>query len=204
VEIPVLNAEDRTVFGKKSAKRVRKMGKVPGVLYDPNQNKLIGVDRKELDNIIAHYGINALVRLQFNNETVQSVIKEVQHDPVNRQIIHIDFKPVDENTKVRAHVPIKFIGISDVERIGGIVQRQRQEVEVECAADKIPKQITVSLKGLSIGQSVKVQDIEIAEELTLLTEPEEVLATLTAPVHYFVHEEKSEVASEEDNGEEDT
>jgi len=190
MEIPVLNVEYRADTGKNSAHRSRKRGNVPGVIYDPNQNKLIEVDKKELENILSRYGVNALVNIKLGNDTIKTIIKEVQHDPINSQVIHIDFKPVDDNTKVRTHVPIRFVGVNAAERTGGILQRHRQEVEIECAADRVPKYVNVDLSKLSLGQSIKVQDIEFAEELTLLTKPTEVIAALTPPVNFIVDDEE--------------
>lgn len=196
MEVPVLNATYRIGVGKNSAKRARNIGQVPGVIYDEALNKLIGIEQRELDTVLNQYGQNAVVEVKIGEDRIKSVIAEVQHDPINRQVVHIDFKPVNERSKVRAHIPVKFIGTEDAERIGGIIQKQKQEIEVECTADSVPKYITADLSQLNVGQSFKVQDIEIAEELTILTKPIEVLATLTAPANYSVTSEQGTAGNE--------
>ncbi|MDK2798457.1 MAG: large subunit ribosomal protein [Clostridiales bacterium] len=190
MEIPAVNVNYRIGVGKNSAHRTRENGQVPGVVYDANANKLIEIDKKTLESILTKYGENTLVNLQLGDETIKSMIMEVQHHPVNNQVIHVDFKPVQNDTRVRTHVPIRFIGTSEVKRNGAILQKQRQEIEVECVADKVPKYIEVDLSQLAVGQSFKVQDIEVAEELIVLTEPTEVLTTLTSASNY-VEPEKS-------------
>ncbi|MBZ4644848.1 MAG: large subunit ribosomal protein [Petroclostridium sp.] len=201
MEIPVLNANYRIGVGKNSARRSRNIGQIPGVVYDSDLNKLIGIDKKDLDSVLAHYGENALVNIQLGGDTIKSMIVEVQHHPVSRQVMHVDFKPVRDDTRVRAHIPIKFIGMAEVERSGGILQRQRQEIEVECAADRVPKFINIDLSRLAVGQSFKVLDIEIAEELSILTKPTEVIATLTA-ANNFVEPGNSVVANKAEEKEE--
>ncbi|NLY44045.1 MAG: 50S ribosomal protein L25 [Clostridiaceae bacterium] len=198
MDVPVLRVNYRIGSGKNSARRSRRAGQVPGVIYDAVKNKLISVEKKELDAILHDYGENALVNLELGDEHIKSIIAQVQRHPVSQQAIHVDFKPVQEDMRVRAHVPIRFIGVSEIERNGGIVQRQRQEIEVECSADRVPKYIPVDLGKLAVGQNLKVQDIEISEELSILTKPTEVIATLTLPSNYV--SQKS--IAVENNGEE--
>ena len=196
MEMPVLNASYRAQSGTNSAHRARNLGQVPGVIYDANLNKLIEVDKKELDTVIHHYGENAMVNVNIGEQSVKTMIKDIQYHPVNQQVIHIDFKPVSDSTRVRTRVPVRFIGVPEAERHGGIIQKQKQEIEVECVADKVPKFLNADLSQLEVGDNFKVQDMEFAEELTLLTKPNEVLALLI-PKSNYVEQESGEEAKEQ-------
>lgn len=194
MDMPVLNASYRAESGKNSAHRARNLGQVPGVIYDANLNKLIEVDKKELDTVIHNYGQNAMVFVNVGDQSLKTMIKEVQYHPVNQEVIHIDFKPVSDSTRVRTRVPVRFVGVPEAERHGGIIQKQKQEIEVECVADKVPKFLNADVSQLEVGGNFKVQDMEFAEELTLLTRPNEVLALLIPKTNY-VEQESGEAAT---------
>ncbi|MGE4282715.1 MAG: 50S ribosomal protein L25 [Clostridia bacterium] len=196
METPTLNAYDRMGMGKNSAHKVREMGQVPAIIYDIALNKMIAIEKKDLDAILIHYGENAIVNLQLGEESIKSIIKEVQYHPVTNQVIHVDLKPIQQDTRIRTHVPVHLVGNEYIDRSGGVLQKQRQEIEVECMADRIPKFINADISGLSVGQSFKVLDLEVAEELSILTKPNEVIVTLTA-ANNFGQTEENEAESVE-------
>lgn len=184
MKTPVIIANYRIGTGTGSAHRTRRIGQVPGIVYDNAANKIVCMNKKDLDLLIAANGINAVVDLQLGDSTIKAMIVDVQYHPVTKDVIHIDFKPVFSDSKVHTHVPIRFIGMEYAESNGGIVQKQKQSIEIRCSADKIPKFIPVDLNGLRPGQSFKVQDVEFAEEFTILDKPTEVLALITTPNNY--------------------
>lgn len=184
MQLPVLNANYRIGVGTGSAHRSRAKGQIPAVVYDIDANKIIEVDKKDLESLLTIYGNNALINVQLGENRIKCLIREVQYHPIHRNIIHVDFKPVNEDTRIHTRVPIRFTGVKESARTGGILQKQRQNIEVECLASSVPKYISADIGRLAIGESFSVQDIEIAEELTLLTRPDEVLVTLIAPKDY--------------------
>lgn len=199
MNIPAVNADYRIGVGSCSAGRSRRMGQIPAIIYDSQLNKMIEVNKKDLDSLLHTYGDNCVVNVRLGGDTIQSMIMEVQRHPISNEPIHIDFKPVSDTIKVHTRIPVRFIGLDQVKQSGGILQKQRQEIEVECMPQHVPKYITADLSNLTVGQSFTVQDIEIAEELTMLTKPTEVLATLTSPDNYVetattVHKEQEENA----------
>ncbi|WHH59107.1 50S ribosomal protein L25 [Petroclostridium sp. X23] len=201
METPTLNAYYRKGIGTNSAHRTRSIGQVPAVVYDATANKMIGIEKKDLDTLLTQHGDNAILNVQLGDETVRAMIKEVQYHPVTNQVIHVDLKPVEQDSKVRTHVPIRFIGTDYVERSNGILQKQKQEIEVECAADRVPKFINADLSKLAVGQSFKVLDLEVAEELSILTRPSEVLVTLTAANNFVEPAEGVANSVEKEKGE---
>ncbi len=190
MEIARLDVNNRNGVGKNDARRTRRIGYIPGVIYDISGNKLVEIKKRDIDAVLSHNGYNAIVNISIGNEMIKAMIMDVQYHPISKELIHVDFKPVTDHTKIHTHIPIKFIGAREIERIGGILQKQRQDVEVECTADNVPKYIEADISRLGIGQSFKVYDMEIAEELTMITKPTEVLVTLTSPDDYVEDEEE--------------
>ena len=203
MQIQEVQANYRHGIGSNYARRCRNNGLVPAVIYDSFSNKVIELDKREIEMILKQYGNHAIVNLQVGPENIKSMIMEVQHDPVNHQIIHVDFKPVTENMRVRTSIPIRFIGAANIERSGAIIQKQRQELEIECLVDRVPKYIDVDLSQLSAGHSFKVQDVEIAEDLTIMTKPEEVLATITTSSNRTEEQTTEKPSNETDDKERD-
>lgn len=181
MNIPSIEANYRIGVGSASAERTRKVGYVPAVIYDEQLNKSVQIDKQNLDYLIKNYGDNTVVNVQVGDDVIKSMIMNVQRHPISNQVIHIDLKPVNQDTRVHTQVPIRFIGLEQVKRSGGILQKQRSQVEIECVADNVPKYLMVDLSNLSVGDSYTVQDMEFAEELTLITKTNEVIATLTSP-----------------------
>ncbi len=188
MEIASLNVNNRNGVGKNNARRTRRIGHIPGVIYDINGNKLVEIEKKDLDAVLSHNRYNAIVNISIGNEIIKAMIMDVQYHPISKELIHVDFKPVTDHTKIHTHIPIRFIGAREIELTGGILQRQRQDVEVECTADNVPKYLEADISRLGLGQSFKVYDMEIAQELTMITKPTEVLVTLTSPDDYVEKE----------------
>jgi large subunit ribosomal protein L25 len=165
------------------AKQLRRQGYVPGVLYGKNHAAPVLFDKKHVERFVHRMGTAAVIEVSLNGLKQQVKIKEVQRDPVTREIIHIDLMNVEMNQRIQAKVPLLFEGRQVMEKHGLILQHQKDFVEVEGFAKDIPSFIRVPLHILqsSRNSSIRVQDLEIAAELSVIDSPNELIASALKP-----------------------
>lgn len=180
-----LHAEKRDKAGKGIARSLRRQGFIPSVLYRAGYSIPLKINRKELTSFISTTaGEQVMVNLEFpDGEKRLALLKDYQVDPVKGELLHSDFFEVLLTEKVRVTVAVSTEGEPiGVKRDGGILQHGIREIEIECLPDKIPGHITVDVTGLELGKSIHVGDLSLGEDIKVLTDPDEVIATVTAPV----------------------
>ncbi|MDF2520558.1 MAG: rplY1 [Clostridia bacterium] len=174
-----LNANIREQSGNKQVRKLQKNHMIPAVLYSKNsQNKLLKLDYNEMNTAIEKNGEHIIVQLRLNNEEIPAIIKEVQRDPVDHKIVHIDFQPVSMHEVIHAEVPILVINGDRVEKNGWIINRQLGEVEVQGTVENIPRGITIDASKLKFGDVVKVADLEISQELSIISDREDIVISV--------------------------
>ncbi|MCG8541877.1 MAG: 50S ribosomal protein L25 [Clostridia bacterium] len=174
-----INSEIRDRVGSSASNRVRSNGYIPGIVYGYNtEPKTIQLDRNELNSIIRNYGANVLLDLKVDGEVITSMIKELQRDPIYREIIHVDFQSISFDKPIQATVPITLIGRQGVEDNYSTIQHQLREINIECLPQNLPESIEISVKDLAFGQPIKIGDVEFAQEFTVLNESKEVIVSL--------------------------
>jgi large subunit ribosomal protein L25 len=174
-----LNANIREQAGNKQGRKLRREAMIPGVLYSKgSQGRLLKLDYSEINTTIEKYGDHVVVQLKVGNEDVPAIIKEVQRDPVSHKIVHIDFQPVSLHEVIHAEVPIVVINGDRVEKNGWLINRQLGQIEVEGEVESIPRSINIDASKLNLGDVLKVADLEISEELSILTAPEDVILSV--------------------------
>jgi large subunit ribosomal protein L25 len=171
-----IKCELRNKTAHHSAKRDRNIGKLPGVIYGHgNVSTLISVDKKVIDKEIMNQGQHAFLNVDINGEIHTAFIKEVQKEPVSHEMIHIDFQEVNSKEKIQTEVPIVISGERAIVSKGAVLQRERDSVKVECAADNIPKSFNVDASKLNVGDVFRVADLEVAEEISFSLDLDSVL-----------------------------
>ncbi|WP_432406260.1 50S ribosomal protein L25 [Wukongibacter sp. M2B1] len=194
-----LNSQTRNNIGSNASNRVRNNGHIPAVIYGHDiEPKAIELDQREVNNILRNHSANVLLDLEIDGKKITSVIKELQRDPINKQIIHIDFQSVSFDKPIQATVPITLSGRQLVEDSYSTVQHQLREVQIECLPQNIPESIEVSVKDLAFGQPIKIGDIEFAKELTILNEDKEVIVSLTKAGRLDDEEVEEQLLTESD------
>lgn len=194
-----LSAVTRTGTGKSAARRARRDGLVPAILYGRSREPLsVAVARKDLLGALATGGRNALIDLRVahdGSEQVETVmLEEIQRDFLRREIIHVDLHAISLTEAIEVRVPVVLSGTPEGVASGaGILEQHLREVEVRCLPTQIPDRLTVDVAHLRVGGSLHVRDLGVAEGITVLTPPEEVLAAVVAPV---VEEEAPAAAAE--------
>jgi large subunit ribosomal protein L25 len=164
-----------------SAKKVREAKMIPGVIYGKGiESVSIKADQKELYKSIGDYGLNMTFTINLDGEDHIVYIKDVQTDYMNtNEITHFDLQKVSSDDTISSYVPLNLIGRDDRFKIGWVLTISLDEVEVEYNVGSGVSSIDVDLRGIGENDSVHVSDIEVPEGITMLTDPDEVVASLT-------------------------
>jgi large subunit ribosomal protein L25 len=177
-----LHAHDRTEFGNGPTRRLRQQGLVPGVVYQPGGPSLAlalpGHDlRKALNE-----GRTSVIDLVIGDAPARPVlVKDWQLHPVHLGVLHVDFQEVDLKVAVEAAVHIVLVGSAVGVRDGGVLDQPLREVVVSALPDSLPDHVEVDVSELAIGHSMSVADIVAPEGVTIVTDPETVVASVVAP-----------------------
>ncbi|NEZ47916.1 50S ribosomal protein L25/general stress protein Ctc [Clostridium niameyense] len=165
----------------KSGNNLRKNGKIPGVIYGKKcQNTLFEVGDIELNRCILQEGEHGIIDVNYEGKTYKTLIKEVQKDPINHNIIHIDLENVksDKNI-VNTNIPITFTGQEFIMKKGGIVQKEKSVVKVKCNGENIPKSINIDLSKAKIGKALRISDMEVSKDITFMEDLDTVVASIS-------------------------
>lgn len=181
-----LNAFPRQAVRRGGVKKLRASGRVPGVVYG-RQTKPINVElnRVDIKNLIHHSASeNVLVDLSVQNDSARrlALVQEVQHHPLNREILHVDFHEVAENEKVTISVPVESTGEAvGVKTGGGVLEHVLFKIKV-CALPKdLPEVIAVDVSSLEVGKSLHIEDITPPAGVTFFGEKKAVVFSVAAP-----------------------
>lgn len=177
-----LAVEERKETGKGANRRLRRAGYIPGVVYGPGKDSMpLKVEERTLQKLLREVGTSHLIDLKIGDETKTVLVKEVQHDPVRGQLLHVDFHEVPLDREITATVPVVLAGEDQRVSDGGVISHSLRELEVACLPTNIPEHFEVDISGLSIGDSILVRDIKPPEGIRLLTDPEETVVSVVAP-----------------------
>lgn len=179
-----LAAETRSGTGKGVARKLRAAGRIPAVVYGQGkENQSIAVDPRALDQLLhkSGAGLNTLITLQLDAGPRTVLLKDLQRDPVKGFYLHADFHEIDLKASVQVTVPIHFEGRARGEEFGAIVDHPYRELDVECLPRAIPDHLVVDVTSLDVGDSVHASEIRMPEGVTLLTDPEAVVASCIVP-----------------------
>jgi len=178
----------RQASGKGGARSLRRAGNIPAIFYAPGADSMaIYVAKVSLEKILTKQASeNTLYQLTIkgnNQETVKTVmLKELQKNPVNREILHADFYEVSLTKEIDVTVGLKVIGMAPGVEKGGILQETSRELEVRCLPTHIPDYIEVDVSALDIGDSIHVQDLRLPEGILVLSDAHLTLITVVPPI----------------------
>ena len=199
-----LAADRRAEKGSPAARRHRRQGLVPATVYgrglDPQS---VTVNARELSNALrTEAGLNAIISLAVNGETVTTLAREIQRHPVRGDIIHVDFVQISLTDTVQAEVGLELVGTPlGVRESGAIVETIRNVVLIEALPAAIPSSIVIDINDLDVGDVVRVADLPAMEGVTYLDDEDTGLISIMVP--RVVEEAEPEVEGEElEEGEE--
>lgn len=191
---------DRT--GKEYVKKLRKDGVLPAVLYGPHLKKSLPleVDMKELRSFLSQSDKAKIITLEITDQKTDKqhnvIIKDSQWDLIKGDLQHLDFYAVTRGETVTTTVPISFVGKSQGEKIGGIVEHLVRELDLECLPKDLPSIIEVDITPLGLGDSLSVGDIKVPSGVKVLTHPQEVVVSVVLPAKEEVKVEEKEAVEE--------
>jgi large subunit ribosomal protein L25 len=197
----ILKANFRERAGKEYAKKLRKNGLIPAVVYGQKADTLpLEIESKAFLTLLREgLGENVLVTLVTEgkkNGERKVLIREIQRDPVKGYIVHVDFHEVSLTKKLSLQVPIHLVGSPEGVKEGGILQHTLRELEVQCLPTAIPEKVEVDVSHLKIGDTIHVSDLK-TEDLEILSDPQSSVVSVVPPT-VFKEPEVAEPAAEEE------
>jgi len=198
MDIPTLKAEERKAAGSRAAIRLRRHGKLPGIVYghkiDPQSVVLSTHDVA----LLLEHGKH-LVNLEVGGQTQACLFKDAQYDHLGVELIHVDLARVDLTERVKVHVTIDLRGTpKGVTDGGGVLTAVLKELEIECQVTNIPETIRVDIAALELDQVLYAKDVKLEPGLTMLSDSEAVVAMVRKPL--AVEEAPAEAAAEAAEG----
>ncbi|WP_069650444.1 50S ribosomal protein L25 [Caloranaerobacter ferrireducens] len=191
---PKLNVELRNGGGRRYSIKLRKDGFIPGVIYGHNkETRSIKLNEIETLKVLKRFGSGSTVNLNLNGEVIPAIIKEIQKDIIKDNLLHIDFQQLSEDEEIKVFVPIVLLGKGKVESSTTIIQQQIMELEIRCLPKYIPNSVEVDVSNLKFGDSITVGDLNLGENIEILHDENEVIASLTANSKYEELEDDKDV-----------
>jgi large subunit ribosomal protein L25 len=185
MEIRELTVTPREGVGKSVARRLRRSGKTPGILYGGASPVNIAVDPREVFRIIhGHEGSTQLLRVTFagSKESRMVILRDLQLDPVSENLVHVDLQEVNMDKPIQVTVALRHvgepIGVRDTQ---GILEMVLREVQVSCLPANIPEDIKADVSNLAIGDVLTVADLVVPEGVRVLTDTAQAVATVAPP-----------------------
>ena len=196
----VLTATVREDTGKGAARRLRREGMLPAVLYGETQTNL-SLNVREAQKYFNTKGFNQLITLQVkkgrSKQELPVLVKEIQYDPLKGTPLHVDFYQVSMEQKVVVKVPVVLVGEDERENDGSIIDTVLYEVEVSCLPADIPAKIEVDISGLTMNNSITVGDLQPPAGVEFVTPADEPVVQAIAPrVEAEAAEEEEDAAAE--------
>jgi large subunit ribosomal protein L25 len=204
-ESNVLEAQPRTPGNKNDARRVRRGGKIPAVLYGAGKHALaLSLDPRQVTRILqSASGHNTIFELALDGERTKAMIVDWQYEPIKGALLHIDLKRIAMDQKLKVNVPILLKGeAAGVKQQGGILEQVLREVEIECLPGDIPSSIEADVAELVFGKVLRVSDLPKSVKFELITDQNQTVAHITsvkeeeAPTPEAVAAEAAAVPSE--------
>ncbi len=199
MELETLRAQRRTESGTRPARRLRRAGNVPAVVYGKDVGPVpVAVDAKDLYAVLhTEAGLNAIIDLEVEGDgSYTTVAREIQRDPVRGDVIHVDFIKVSLDVAIEAEVGVEYEGVPiGVREDAGILETLAPTVTVSALPGEIPSSIPLDISGLHIGETMKVADLPEIPGVEYLDDPDRPLITVIARAA------EEEVAVEEIEGE---
>lgn len=200
-----LAAQLRMQKGRGAARRIRREGLLPGIVYSAGEEGVkIAIEARRFDKILRDAaGGTVLIDLKVSGDKERSrkvLIKEVQRDPATSRPLHVDLLNISMGKVVQLVIPVHLTGVPEgVKNEGGFVDHVLREVEVECLPAEIPETIEMDVTGLHVGDSLHAADIQ-QEGIRLLTPPDRVIVAVHGQTISITPEEEAAALAEAEEG----
>ena len=189
----VLKAKNRQNNGSSAVRKIRRAGRIPGVLYG-RSGKAVSIDLDALEFATGVKGISesTIVKVEIDGKSYDAFVKDTQRNIVDGKILHVDFYEVESGVTLRARVSIQLKGNPIGVREGGILEFPLHEIEVECLPKDLPERIELDVSNLGVNQSIHVREIPLSDAIRIISALDQVVALVK-----YAKEEKVEAPTEE-------
>ena len=156
----VISAEKRESYGKSFARRTRREGKIPAIMYGAEKDATpIVLNLMELNRLLRKQ--HAIINVKVDGEDIQAVFREIQRHPVSGKVIHVDFMRVSAGHAIKVTVPIHLVGTAKGAKEGGVFSSLKTELDIEVLPRYMPDNIELDISGMEVGDSIRVKDISL-------------------------------------------
>jgi len=181
-----IKAELRKISGTSANNKLKTTGRIPAILYGQSkESTMLSLAKVEFENIFKKNNKRAIYSVNFNNGAKDiiknTLIKDVQYDPVKMRLLHVDFYEFDEHKKIRTMVPVTTHGTPIGLKKGGILTHIKGQIEIECLPINIPDRFDIDVTELDVHHAIRIADIKFAPEIHLVSDPHDVLVTVSVP-----------------------
>jgi large subunit ribosomal protein L25 len=179
-EMALLAAEPREGNGSQAARRLRRKGRVPAVLYGHKEATLsLSVSLEDLQSAVRHGA--RVVDLKTPTKLEKALIKELQWDHLSKEVLHADFYRVSADERITLSVRIELRGMAPGVTAGGALNQPIHTLSIECLAISVPESIRVNIGELQIGQAIHVRELTLPEGVKALVDPDAIVVQVAAP-----------------------
>ena len=188
----VLAARSRESKGSPEARRIRRAGRIPGVLYGRSGKAIsLDLDALELTNRVRTISESTILKIEIDGKPYDAFVKDTQWNILDGKILHVDFYEVESGVLLRARVTIHLKGNPVGVREGGVLESPVHEIEVECMPADLPERIIVDISDLGVNQAIHVRDLPLSDAIRVLSGADQVVALVK-----HVREDKVEAPAE--------
>lgn len=173
-----LSAVIRKDLKKGPTKRVRKDGKIPAVIYGHTEPVAIAVDEVVFNKSFTDIQANTIFNIDVEGDHRDVLVKDLQENILTGKILHIDFYEIEKGKALKTSVPVNLVGVAPGIKEGGILEVRLHVIDIECIPSAIPSSIDVDISNLQLNEAIHVSDLEIAEEVKILSNPEQTIVSL--------------------------
>lgn len=184
----ILAAQARSGVGRSAVRKIKQQGLVPAVIYGAKQApQHLQLSARDLGNVLNRAsGEHFLVELEITGDgattNALALVQEIQHHPIRRDVLHIDFHAVAADEILHSSVPIETIGEpAGVKNFGGLLEAPLHTLEIECLPKDLPEVIRVDVSALGIGEAIHVRDLPLPEGVTTRIDGDLTVVRVTAP-----------------------
>ena len=193
-DIPTLQAWPREERGTRPARRLRKRGLIPAVMYGRDEpNVLLTIQEHDIEQLLGEHRL--VMEIEWDSNTTPVQLREVQYDSLGEDILHADFGRISLTERIEVAVPVEAQGEAAGVSEGGVLEVVMHEIQVECLPTAIPNVVEVEVSELEIGDDLRVRDLALPPGVEAIPGPDSVVVTCVPPMEMV--EEEEELLAEE-------
>ncbi|GHT48102.1 50S ribosomal protein L25 [Spirochaetia bacterium] len=172
----VFKAKKRDALGSAKVGRLRKEGRIPGIIYGHNGTIAVDLDAKEFAGGIRGISESTIVKVDVDGTGHDAFVKDTQRNIINGNILHVDFYEIEMGKALRTHVSVHTFGNPIGVRDGGVLETPLHDIEVECLPKDLPEIIKVDISTLGVNQTIHVKDLKLGSDVKLISSEDQVVA----------------------------